>query len=63
MYRVGLHQHSGLQCQLLLLLDVVAHIAQLLLHHANSLKVCRMVKGVTSQQQQLCPDKEEEKNR
>lgn len=51
--RVGLHQHGGLQRQLLLLLDVVAHVAQLLLHHPHRLKVRRVVEGVTAQQQQL----------
>lgn len=51
--RVGLNQHGGLQRQLLLLLDVVAHVAQLLLHHAHSLKVRRVVEGVAPQQQQL----------
>lgn len=58
MYRIRFHQNSGLQSQLLLLLDVVAHVAQLLLHHANRLKVCRMVEGVASQQQQLKPEKD-----
>lgn len=52
-YRVRFHQHGGLQGQLLLLLDVVAHIAQLLLHHTHRLKVCRVVEGITPQQQQL----------
>ena len=51
--RVGLHQHGGLQSQLLLLLDVVAHVAQLLLHHPDRLKVGRVVEGVAPQQQQL----------
>lgn len=55
-YRVWFHQHGGLQSQLLLLLDVVANVAQLLFHHAHRLKVCRVVEGVTSQQQQLHPD-------
>lgn len=51
--RVGLHQYGGLQSKLLFLLDVVSHVAELLLHHAYRLEVCRMVEGVTSQQEQL----------
>lgn len=51
--RVRLDQHSRLQRQLLLLLDVVTDVAQLLLHHPHRLKVRRVVEGVTSQQQQL----------
>lgn len=53
MYRVRLHQHGGLQRKLLLLLDVIAHVTQLLLHHPHRLEVRRVVEGVTPQQQQL----------
>ena len=52
-YREGLHQHGGLVGQPLLLLDVVAHIAQLLLQHAHRLKVGRVVEGVAPEQQEL----------
>jgi len=45
-YREGLHQHGGLIGQALLLRDVVAHVAQLLLQHAHRLKVRRVVEGV-----------------
>lgn len=51
--RVRLDQHCRLQRQLLLLLDVIADVAELLLHHPHRLKVRRVVEGVTSQQQQL----------
>lgn len=47
-HSVGLDQHSGLQRKFLFLLDVVAHVAQLLLHHPHRLKVSRVVEGVTS---------------
>lgn len=47
--RVGFHQYGGLQSKLLLLLDVVSHVAELLLHHAHRLEICRVVEGVTSQ--------------
>lgn len=57
--RVGLHQYGGLQGELLLLLDVVSHVAEILLHHAHRLEVCRMVEGVTSQQEQLCDAKKQ----
>lgn len=50
---VALHQHGGLIRELLFLLDIVAHVAQLLLHDAHSLEVCRVVEGVAPQQQEL----------
>ena len=52
-YRVRLHQDGGLVGEPLLLLDVVAHVAQFLLHHAHRLKVGRVVEGIASQQEQL----------
>lgn len=62
-HRVRFHQHGGLQGQFLLLLDVVAHVAQLLLHHPHRFKVCRVVEGVAPQQQQLHPGREEEEEK
>lgn len=50
---VVLHQYGGLMGELLLLFDVVANIAQLLLHHADCLEVGRVIEGVASEQQQL----------
>ncbi|KAF3837206.1 hypothetical protein F7725_004670 [Dissostichus mawsoni] len=41
----------------LLLLDVVSHVAQLLLHHAHSLKVGGVVEGVTAKKQELMAGK------
>lgn len=55
-YRVGLHQHGGLCSQPLLVLHIVAHIAELLLHHPHCLKVGRVVEGVATQQQELTED-------
>lgn len=51
--RVRLDQHCCLQCQLLLLFDVITDVAKLLLHHPHRLKVRRVVEGITSQQKQL----------
>lgn len=53
LYRVRLHHKGRLVGQLLLLLYVVTHKAQLLLHHPNRLEVCCLVEGVAPQQQQL----------
>lgn len=53
MYRERLHQVGGLCGQALLLLDVVSHIAELLLQHTHSLKVGRVVEGVTAEKQEL----------
>ena len=50
---VRLHERGGLIRELLLDLDVVADIAELLLHDADRLEVSRGVKGVSSQQQEL----------
>lgn len=52
-YREGLHQIGGLCGQTLLLLDVVPHVAELLLQHAHRLKVRRVVEGVASEKQEL----------
>lgn len=52
-YRECLHQVSGLCGQMLLLLNVVCHIAELLLQHAHGLKVSSVVEGVAAKQQEL----------
>jgi len=52
-YRVGLHQVGGLCGQTLLLLDVVSHITELLLQHPHSLKVGRVIEGITAEEQEL----------
>jgi len=52
-YREGLHQVGGLQRQALLLLDVVAHVAELLLQQTHRLEVGRVVEGVAAEEQQL----------
>ena len=52
-YREGLHQVGGLRGQALLLLDVVSHIAELLLQHTDSLEVSGVVEGVAAEQQEL----------
>lgn len=52
-YRVRLHQVSRLCGQALLLLDVVSHVAELLLQHTHSLKVGSVVEGITAQEQEL----------
>lgn len=52
-HRVRLHQVSRLCGQALLLLNVVSHIAELLLQHAHSLKVGSVVEGITAQEQEL----------
>lgn len=56
-YREHLHQIGGLCGQALLLLDVVPHVAKLLLQHAHRLKVRRMVEGVASEEQELTAGK------
>lgn len=56
---VRLHQVGGLGGQALLLLDVVSHIAELLLQHAHRLKVGRMVEGITAEEQELTTGKTE----
>ena len=50
---VLLHQECGLLSQLLLGMNVVANIAELLLHHPHRLEVSRVVEGIPPQQQQL----------
>lgn len=52
-YRVGLHQHGGLLCQLLFLLNVVADVTEFLLHHPYRLEVGRVVEGIAAQKQEL----------
>lgn len=52
-YRECLHQVGGLCGQTLLLFNVVSHVAELLLQHAHSLEVGRMVEGVTAEEQEL----------
>lgn len=52
-YSEGLHQEGGFCSQLLLLFNVVSHIAELLLHHPHSLKVGRVIEGVAAEKQQL----------
>lgn len=52
-YRECLHQIGRLRGQTLLLLNVVAHVAELLLQLAHRLKVRRMVEGVPPQKQEL----------
>lgn len=52
-YSVGFHQVGGLIGQALFLLNVVSNVAKLLLQHAHSLKVGRVVEGVAPQEQQL----------
>lgn len=51
--RECLHQIGRLCGQMLLLLDVVPHIAELLLQHAHRLKVRRMVEGIAPEKQEL----------
>ena len=48
-----LHQEGGLLGQLLLGVDVVGHVAELLLHHSHSLEVGSVVKCIALEQQQL----------
>merc|ERR1711892_1001664 len=50
---VQLHQECCLLGQLLFGMDVVAHIAQLLLHHAHRLEISCVVKGISSEKQQF----------
>ena len=50
---VVLHQERRLLGQLLLGVDVVGHVAELLLHHPHSLEVGGVIKCVALQQQQL----------
>lgn len=52
-YRECLHQVGGLCGQTLLLLNVVSHVAELLLQHSHSLKVGRVVEGITAEEQEL----------
>ena len=48
-----LDEEGSLLGELLLGVDVVRHVAQLLLHHPHRLEVGRVVERVASQQQQL----------
>lgn len=50
---IVLNKDGGLGGQLLFLLNVVAHVAQLFLHHPHGLKVRRVVEGIAPQEQQL----------
>ena len=50
---VWLDEEGGLLGELLLGHDVVADVAELLLHHAHRLEVGRVVERVAAQQQQL----------
>jgi len=52
---VCLDEDGGLEGQFLLLLDVVAHVTQLLLHDSHGLEVSRVVERITPQEQQLEP--------
>ena len=47
------HQEGRLLCELLLGCDVVADVAELLLHHPDGFEVGRLVEGVAAEQQQL----------
>ena len=50
---IVLNEDGSLSGQLLLLLNIVAHIAQLLFHHPHSLKVSRVIEGIAPQEEQL----------
>ena len=50
---VVLHQEGCLLGQFLLCVNVVGHVAELLLHHPHSLEVCRVIKCIALQQQQF----------
>lgn len=52
-YREELVEHGGLQRESLLLLDVVGHVAQLLLHLSDRLEVRRVVEGVAAEEKEL----------
>lgn len=58
-YHVRMDEDGGVQGQLLFLLDVVRHVAQLLFHHSHCLEIGSMVESVTPQQQQLQRDGKE----
>lgn len=53
MYCEWLHQEGGFCGQALFLLDVVAHVTELLLQHTHSLKVSSVVEGISAEQQEL----------
>ena len=48
-YHVRLNENSGFQCQFLFLLNIVGHVAELLLHHSDGLKISRVVEGIATQ--------------
>ena len=48
-----LYQEGRLLGQLLLRVDVVGHVAELLLHHSHRLEVCCVIKCVSLEQEEL----------
>lgn len=52
-YSVGFDKNGGLEGKPLLLLNIVRHIAQLLFHNSDGLKVGRVIERIASEQQEL----------